>query len=874
MTKAVSRRLLASLFLTLIAVSPLRAAEEQPKAWIVLVGVSEYADKQIKPRPHAEADAQALYDLFTKKEYLGADADHVRLLLGRPDPMRKSQPATRENIVKGLQWLASNARRDDLAVFAFFGQGGPNGERTCYFGSDATFKNRGKTAVAAAEIENFMTKLKSQRFCAFLDVNLKGFDPGQEKIAEANPADVYKIFLGNEEKEDEPAPPGRVVFLATNGLKPSLDLKNHGILTQVVLDGLKGPADKEGYEADGVVTIDELIEYVNTELPKRARKHGKTKEEQEQRHHILPFMAHDGQTNHFTLVKNPKVSELVEKRLARLASLAKEEKITGEIAEEGRKLLGRMPKLRTQQELRKQYQQLVDGKLDVEQFLNDREKVLADRKLDREEAEAFARKVMQAVEIIRESYVKELNRGEMVGWAIRGLYRRLDEKVPAELKERLDQIKTFKRKQLEGLLADVRQELGKREDLAKNKDVDLSMQQMLRHLDPYTNYIDSDRLKPFEIETRGEFTGVGIQVRKEESTDMLIVVTPLKGSPAYRAGIKAGDIILQVTREVDSQGKRLDEPEVLTTRGMPLSEAVSKIQGKAGTRVKLLIKREGAESPLEFDIARGSVEVETVLGVRRKSDDSWDYVIDPASQICYVRLTSFANKTYRELKRVLGDLSKQGVVKGFVLDLRFNPGGLLDSAVKICDLFMDDGLIVTIRPRVGKEQSYGAPYMNLETRFVNFPMVCLVNGGSASGSEIVAACLQDHGRAVVIGERSYGKGSVQNIQPFEPTGAEIKMTTASFWRTSGKNLNRSSTKGGEADEWGVVPNMGYSVKISPKQRDELMEAQRDAEIIHRRDVPPKGTKAEFKDRQLEKALEYLRGQIKIAAGARGNRKAG
>src|SRR5262249_36493043 len=143
------------------------------------------------------------------------------------------------------------------------------------------------------------------------------------------------------------------------------------------------------------------------------------------------------------------------------------------------------------------------------------------------------------------------------------------------------------------------------------------------------------------------------------------------------------------------------------------------------------------------------------------------------------------------------------------------------------------------------------------------PMVCLVNGSSASGSEIVSACLQDHERAIIVGERSYGKGSVQNIQPFE--GGELKLTTASFWRPSGKNLNKSSTSGKDEDEWGVSPNKGYLVRLSEREREHLAEQQRDAEIIQRRDMPSKEKNAEFKDRQLEKALDYLRGQIRIAS---------
>jgi len=235
------------------------------------------------------------------------------------------------------------------------------------------------------------------------------------------------------------------------------------------------------------------------------------------------------------------------------------------------------------------------------------------------------------------------------------------------------------------------------------------------------------------------------------------------------------------------------------------------------------------------------------------------------SKIGYVRLTNFSNNSYRDLYKVMEKLTEQGV-KGFVLDLRFNPGGLLTSAVKITDLFIDDGLIVSIKPRFGREQRFPGHHTG---SLLDFPMVCLVNGYSASGSEIVSAALQDHHRALIVGERSYGKGSVQNIQPFE--GGELKLTTASFWRPSNKNLNKSSTNGKDEDEWGVTPDetpdKSYIVKLTSKEREELAEHQRDAEIIQRPGQPPKAQKSEFKDRQLEAALEYLHGQIKMASRA-------
>jgi carboxyl-terminal processing protease len=240
-------------------------------------------------------------------------------------------------------------------------------------------------------------------------------------------------------------------------------------------------------------------------------------------------------------------------------------------------------------------------------------------------------------------------------------------------------------------------------------------------------------------------------------------------------------------------------------------------------------------------------------------------MIDQENKIAYIRLTQFQRNSFNDMAKVMKTLTKEGI-KGFVLDLRFNPGGLLDVACDISDLFIDDGVIVTIRPRVGKEQ----PWMGRhEGSLLDFPMVCLVNGLSASGSEIVAACLQDHHRAVILGERSYGKGSVQSIQRFD--GGQLKFTQATYWRPSGKNINKSSTKGTADEEWGVMPDEGFKIELPRKERDDLQEHQRTLEIITRKDKQTKDPKSDFKDRQLDKAVEYLRDQIKTASRVPGKK---
>jgi C-terminal peptidase prc len=863
MTKVKIVGILGVALAVLALTSSVRAEEEAgtPEPYVVLVGISKYADTQIKPRVHGEDDAKALYDLFTDKQYLGVDNKHIRLLLGSEDAQRKSEPATRDNILKALQWVATNARAKDPVIFAFIGNGGPLGDlgdRRCYFASDSTFKDRAKDAMAAVEIGDALKNLKSQHFCVFLDLDFKGFNVPGQAITEARLGDSpYKEFLGDDNSEDHNALPGRVVFLATNGLSTSLDSKDNGLFTKLIIDGLKGDADKEGYEADGIVTVDELGEYLDKKLPALAKEIGKTKEEKSQQHFVL-----GGRSNHFVLTHNPAVAAKAKARLDKLEELVKNGKVSAKFAEEGKHLLARMPRLEAQRSLRKEYQQLVDGRIDMDTFTTRREAILESTKMRETDAVRFAKKVIDATVIIKDGHVKETNQGEMVAWAIKGLYRRIDEKVPTEIEAKLKKVKDMSEEELTVLLAEVRQKLGKREDLDNHKDLDITLQRMLSHLDPYTTYIDPETLENFKKDVQGNFTGIGIQIRKDGITDYLLVVTPIKNSPAYKAGLQAGDLITKVTNYVavdkdTGKVKELDQPEELSAKGLPLADAVKKILGPANTKVKLTIQREGETKPLEFEITRGRVEVETVLGIKRDKDDDWNYMVDEENKIGYIRLTQFSRNSYRDLAKVMTQLTKKGV-KGFVLDLRFNPGGLLDSAVNITDLYIADGLIVSIRPRVGRETKFNG---KAEGSLLDFPMVCMVNGYSASGSEIVSAALQDHNRAYIIGERSYGKGSVQNIQPFE--GGELKMTTASFWRPNGKNLNKSSTQGRPEDVWGVTPDK--VIELNRKEREDLAEAQHTSEIIQPRGKPAKNPNPEFKDRQLDAALEYLRDQIKTAS---------
>ena len=838
-----------------------RASEEAPpKTYAVIVGVGEFADPQIKPRKTAEADAKALFDLVVDPKFIGADRGNVKLLLGKPDADRGSLPATRDNVLKALADVAGKARKNDLVILAFLGQGVPVGDRTGFLTADSTFKDRATTAVNTGDFETALEKFKSQQLCTLLDLNFRSYDAGAEVVADPPLNDLFKVFVASADKEETTVPPGRVVMLSNRGATTPLEVDGHSVFMKLVVDGLKGAADTFGYEPDGRVTVDELHTFLKKEMPNVARRVGTTMEDKEQ-----SMIDWGGVVNHFVLSHNPAVADKVAERVRKLESL----KLDPDIAAEGRRLLTAMPKLAAEQSLRKEYQKLADGAIAPDQLVKTRADILASRKLVRDDAETYAKRVLRGVRMLKEQYVKELNTGEMVDWAIRGMYRRLEEPIPAEIKERLTKAKEMRPPELDSLLADAREYLVKREDLERTNYVDISLQMVTANLDPYTVYIDQETRKKAASELRGQFEGIGIQIRRVAAKDKLLVVTPIKGSPAYKAGVKAGDLITEVETDQDENGRKLPAPKKYSTAGMETETAVKHILGEPGTKVKITVEREGASQPLQFEINRGLVMVETVLGFHRRDDDSWDFMIDPESKIGYIHLTQFAPNSYRDMVDAIKKLSAMGL-KGLILDLRNNPGGMLTSAVQISDMFIDDGLIVTIKPRVGQEQSYGG---QSEGSYLDFPMVVLVNEGSASGSEIVAACLQDHKRAVIIGERSYGKGSVQNVQPFTPTGGEIKLTTASFWRPNGKNLNKSSTKGKEDEDWGVRPDPGYQVKLERKEHWDLAMKLRELEIIPNRDAPKKEaeSKPAFKDRQLDAALEYLRSQIKMAAKVPANK---
>ncbi len=248
----------------------------------------------------------------------------------------------------------------------------------------------------------------------------------------------------------------------------------------------------------------------------------------------------------------------------------------------------------------------------------------------------------------------------------------------------------------------------------------------------------------------------------------------------------------------------------MSTEGMIPDKAVEVLTGRPGTPVALTVLHEGDEKAEKISVTRAIIDVPSVLGDIRKPDDSWDFMYDKQDRIAYVRITSFIQNTTEELKRALSDLKAEGM-RGLIIDLRDNPGGLLSAAVEISDLFVSEGLIVSTKGRNTVTKTYEA---QKEGPHEDIPIVVLVNQNSASAAEILSACLQDHKRAKIVGQRTYGKGSVQNIIELEDGNSVLKLTVATYQRPSGKNIHRFKNAK-DSDEWGVSPDPGLEVKLSP-----------------------------------------------------------
>jgi carboxyl-terminal processing protease len=388
--------------------------------------------------------------------------------------------------------------------------------------------------------------------------------------------------------------------------------------------------------------------------------------------------------------------------------------------------------------------------------------------------------------------------------------------------------------------------------------IESAIQGMLTALDPHSSYMNAKNFRDMQVQTRGEFGGLGIEVTMENG--LVKVVSPIDDTPASRAGIKPGDFITH-----------LDGDAVM---GLNLQEAVEKMRGPVNSDIKLTIRREGREQPLEVTLTRAVIKIQSV---RSRAEDN----------VGYIRVTTFNEQTDKGLERAIENLKKEIGSKliGYVLDLRNNPGGLLDQAIGVSDAFLDKGEIVSTRGRQAEEgQRYNAKPGDLTG---GLPVVVLINGGSASASEIVAGALQDHRRAVLMGTKTFGKGSVQTIIPLPGHGA-MRLTTARYYTPSGRSIqakgiepdivveqghleaDKDGRTRSEKDLRGALANPDDKKKDQEKKPDDAKpEAKPEAKPDAKSDsgakkddkkAPVKTARADRpEDYQLDRALDLLRG---------------
>jgi carboxyl-terminal processing protease len=365
------------------------------------------------------------------------------------------------------------------------------------------------------------------------------------------------------------------------------------------------------------------------------------------------------------------------------------------------------------------------------------------------------------------------------------------------------------------------------EEITDEQLIESAINGMLTSLDPHSGYLDAKKYRDMQVQTKGEFGGLGIEVTMEDG--LVKVVSPIDDTPAYRAGIQAGDVITHINSE--------------PVLGMSLAEAVERMRGPVDTSIALTLRRPGEDQPIDVSMARAVI---TISPVRWRAEED----------IGYVRVTTFNEQTESKVREALEGLEAElgERMKGVVLDLRNNPGGLLEQAVQVADVFLDRGEIVSTRGRrTDSIQRFNSRQGDLlEGR----PMVVLINGGSASASEIVAGALQDHDRAIVMGTPSFGKGSVQTIMPLPGHGA-IRLTTARYFTPAGTSIQAK----------GITPDI--EVRQSRVEVIDEGEARREADLRGRLENDQVeqeqsagevgGAEGEAEDYQLARALDLLRG---------------
>lgn len=332
--------------------------------------------------------------------------------------------------------------------------------------------------------------------------------------------------------------------------------------------------------------------------------------------------------------------------------------------------------------------------------------------------------------------------------------------------------------------------------------------------DPYSVYVPPADADEFTKNLTGEYVGIGAQVQLVDR--WLTIVSPLEDSPAFKVGLQAEDRVVEI--------------EGTTTQGLSIDKCIEMLMGDPGTKVKITVERKGEKIP--FEITRERIKTRSIKGFHREDADGnkWMFEIDPARKIAYVRLTQFTPRVSNELEAALRSLgAEKGDVKGLVLDMRYNPGGVLQEAISIADLFLKEGVIVSTRGRNHPEEFARARERGT---LPDFPIAIIQNGGSASAAEVLAGALVENNRCIIVGTRSFGKGSVQSVHRLERgNGAELKLTEQGYYLPSGRSISKKD----DSATWGVDPTDGFHVPMSDEELTAMFEVRRKLEVLRKND---------------------------------------
>ena len=400
------------------------------------------------------------------------------------------------------------------------------------------------------------------------------------------------------------------------------------------------------------------------------------------------------------------------------------------------------------------------------------------------------------------------------------------------------------------LLIDVRHEIvsGYVEEADQQKMIEAAVHGMVDTLnDPYTIYLPPEQVEVFDDQVLGRFSGIGAEVTIDEQIKRLKIVTPLEDSPAWRSGVMAGDLVLEIDGESTEELRNI-------------FEAVKKLKGPEGSQVRVRVRHESGEEE-DITITRALINVKSVRGFRRDENNKWIYMLDPQQKIGYVKIRQFTDRTADELREALDPLS-QAEVRGLILDVRFNPGGLLSAAVAVSDIFLDGGKkIVSVRGRAVAEKT---EHSKSEGTFSPIPLVIMANEASASAAEIVTGALTDNNRACFIGMRTYGKGSVQQLRMLNGAPGAMKITTAFYYLPEGRLIHRRE----DSEVWGVDPQDGFFVPMPPKEIREMRRARAQTDVLQKLNdeaITPEWIEQNLVDRQLAAALAAMVGKLDTGA---------